>query len=59
MRKRSIISILLVFVILGLSHNAWLTIKPKSPVAVQTVRGGGGGGSPPLKNEPRKAGGAG
>ena len=55
MRKRCIISILLVFVILGLSHNAWLTIKPKSPVAVQTVRGGGGSSLPAINSQSRKS----
>lgn len=42
MRKRTIISIILVLVILGLSHNAWLTIRPKPQSTVTSIRGGGG-----------------
>ena len=42
MKKRYIISFLLVLGILGVTHTAWLTIKPKAPVAVQQVQGGGG-----------------
>ena len=43
MRKRTIISIILVLVILGLSHNVWLTIRPKPQSTVTSIRGGGGG----------------
>lgn len=42
MRKRSIISIILVLIFLGLSHNIWLTIKPKPMVSVFASPGGGG-----------------
>ena len=45
MRKRTIISLILVLVILGLSHNAWLTIRPKPQSTVTSIRGGGGGSS--------------
>ena len=41
MRKRTIISIILVLVILGLSHNVWLTIRPKPQSTVTSIRGGG------------------
>ena len=45
MRKRTIISIILVLVILGLSHNVWLTIRPKPQSTVTSIRGGGGSSS--------------
>lgn len=46
MKKRYFISILLVLGILGVTHTAWLTIKPKAPVAVQQAQGGGGPAEP-------------
>lgn len=45
MRKRTIISIILVLVILGLSHNVWLTIRPKPQSTVTSIRGRGGSSS--------------
>ena len=42
MRKRTIISLILVLVILGLSHNVWLTIRSKQQSTVTSIRGGGG-----------------
>ena len=45
MRKRTIISLILVLVILGLSHNAWLTIRSKQQSTVTSIRGGGGSSS--------------